>query len=66
MSEGNITGVITRDVHYYTPGFPYRGIFYVPQFGKMYGDLTPEEHASIGHRQLAFQKLLPVIKESIL
>jgi XTP/dITP diphosphohydrolase len=65
IAEGDINGVITRDVHAYTPGFPYRAVFYVPQFGKMYGELTPSEHTAIGHRQKAFQKLLPIIKASI-
>lgn len=61
IAESDINGVITRDVHAYTPGFPYRGIFYIPELGKMYGELTLSEHAAIGHRQKAFQKLLPFI-----
>lgn len=63
-ARGEIVGRITEEAHPYPPGFPYRGIFFVPRFNKLYGELTHEEHAAMGHRQLAFQKLLPIIKRA--
>ncbi|HEY3108739.1 MAG TPA: non-canonical purine NTP pyrophosphatase [Chloroflexota bacterium] len=54
VGEGRVVGTIPlapwpgRD-----PGFPYRSVFFVPELGKFYGQLTPAEHERINHRRAA-------------
>mgnify|MGYP005865985745 FL=1 len=38
-------------------GYPYRSLFYLPQFKKFYLELTDKEHEKINHRKLALLKL---------
>jgi len=45
------------------PGFPYRVIFMIPQFGKPYGALTEEEHEAVNFRRKNLQKLKPEISK---
>lgn len=58
--EGRITEVL--DASKIAPGLPYRPLLEVEEFGKLYSDLTEEEHESINHRRRAVQNLLPEIK----
>jgi len=44
-----------------TPGFPYRSIFIIPQFGKPYSGLTHEEHEQVNFRR----KNLYALKDEI-
>jgi XTP/dITP diphosphohydrolase len=44
------------------PGFPFRAIFWIPQFGKPYQDLTPEEHETVNHRKFALEELRRAIQ----
>jgi len=39
------------------PGYPFRAIFMVPKFGKLYQDLTHDEHEQINHRKVVYEKL---------
>lgn len=54
LSSGAIRGVISetpspqRD-----PGFPYRSVFWLPQLGKFYLELSAEEHERLNHRRAA-------------
>lgn len=54
LSTGAIRGVISsvpsprRD-----PGFPYRAVFWLPEVGKFYLDLTAAEHEQLNHRRAA-------------
>lgn len=43
------------------PGFPFRSLLFLPQFGKLYKDLTEEEHLQINHRLKALERLKPKI-----
>jgi len=43
------------------PGYPFRAIFWMPRFDKLYQDLTPEEHNQINHRKLLYKKLVKTI-----
>ncbi len=44
-------------------GLPYRQIFFIPQFNKLYAELTPEEEASLmNHRRIALQGLVKTIQ----
>lgn len=42
-------------------GYPFRPIFWVPQFNKIYQDLTPEERDQLPHRRTIYRKLRDVI-----
>ena len=42
-------------------GYPFRAIFMVPKFGKLYQDLTHEEHEQINHRRAVYEKLADMI-----
>jgi XTP/dITP diphosphohydrolase len=58
VGEGRIVGTIPlepwpgRD-----PGFPYRSVFYLDDFGKYYGQLTAEEHERVNHRRAALEPI---------
>ena len=38
-------------------GYPFRSIFRIPQFNKLYKDLTHEEHEQINHRKVVYGQL---------
>lgn len=55
---GTIRGVIAeRPTPHLDPGFPFRSLFVVPDYGKYFVDLTPEEHEGINHRRRAVEEL---------
>lgn len=39
------------------PGYPFRAIFWIPKFKKLFQDLTDEEHRSINHRRRAIENV---------
>ena len=43
------------------PGFPYRAILMIPEFGKAYGALTDEEHEQVNFRRKNLASLKPQI-----
>ncbi len=43
------------------PGLPFRGLLFIPQFNKLYKDLTHEEHESVNHRRKMLTRMLPEI-----
>jgi XTP/dITP diphosphohydrolase len=54
LSSGAIRGVIsTAPSPRRDPGFPYRSVFWLPEVGKFYLDLTPAEHERLNHRRAA-------------
>ncbi len=46
-------------------GFGYDPIFFVPEFSKTFGELTPEQKNSISHRQRAVVQIKRVISDLI-
>lgn len=38
-------------------GYPFRSIFWIPQFKKIYQELTHEEHEAVNHRRKAYGRL---------
>lgn len=63
FADGSIDGFITEKQE--TPiiiGFPFRSIMLIPQFNKMYSDLTETEHHSLNQRQIALNKLRVQLK----
>ncbi len=53
--EGKTEGVILEDFRG-QGGFGYDPLFYLPEMGKTYAELRPEEKNKISHRGLALQK----------
>lgn len=47
------------------PGFPYRSILVLKEFGKLYKDLTAEENMQINHRRYNLHALKPEILERL-
>ena len=60
--DGEVAGVPTEKR---AEGFPYRSFFYIPQFKKLYLDLTNVEHEQINHRKIALLKLRPYLLELV-
>lgn len=46
-------------------GFPYRALLMIPQFNKLYGDLTQEEHDQVNFRRKNLEVLKPQILEAL-
>jgi XTP/dITP diphosphohydrolase len=55
--EGKAEGLILENPRG-TNGFGYDPLFYFPQIGKTFAELTPEEKAKYSHRGAAFRKFL--------
>ncbi|MDP3792328.1 MAG: non-canonical purine NTP pyrophosphatase [bacterium] len=58
-TDGFITETQTIDCE---PGYPFRAIFLIPKFNKLYQELTHEEHEQINHRRTLYTKLAAKIK----
>lgn len=58
--DGHITASWKGDIE---PGYPFRSIFWVDRFDKLYRDLTDEEHSASSHRRVALQQLRERILE---
>ena len=57
-ASAKIDGIIaTEAATTWERGFPFRAIFFLPRFGKLYQNLTPEEHEAVNHRKLACEAL---------
>lgn len=39
------------------PGFPFRSMLWIPQFKKLYRDLSEEEHTKVNHRKVIYEKI---------
>ncbi len=61
-AEGYIADRLMCEVK---PGFAYRSILIIPQFGKPYGELTEEEHRAVNFRQKNLRELKPKILKLI-
>ncbi|MCX7996431.1 MAG: non-canonical purine NTP pyrophosphatase [Patescibacteria group bacterium] len=57
-----IDGIIAEKAFpHFIPGFPYRALFYLPQFSRYYDELTAEEHDEVNHRKKAVLQIIPHI-----
>ena len=57
-SEAFLRGFITeKPIAKIVPGFPFRSLFYVPDLGKVLGELSMEEEAKVAHRRIALKNL---------
>ncbi|MCI0533091.1 non-canonical purine NTP pyrophosphatase, partial [bacterium] len=58
LSTAAIEGIIIEErPKKNEPGFPFRGLLFVPEYGKLYGEFTEEEHNTINHRRRALNAL---------
>lgn len=56
--EGSIDGyIVEKQTVPCEKGYPFRSIFWIPKFNKLYQDLTHEEHDQINHRRLVYSEL---------
>lgn len=62
FTHGYITETMPAEIE---PGFPYRSVMVIEQFGKLYKDLTHEEHEAVNHRRRNLQALKPSILEML-
>ena len=63
ISEGVLRGLITeKPSEKIIPGFPFRSLFYVPDLGRVLGELAMEEEAKIAHRRIALKNLFEKMK----
>ena len=56
--EGGIDGyIVEKQTVPCDKGYPFRSIFWVPKFNKLYQDLNHEEHEQINHRKIVYNQL---------
>lgn len=60
VSEGTVEGCISREAHG-TGGFGYDPIFYVPEEGRTFGEMSAEEKHRISHRARAAAAACPAL-----
>lgn len=63
-SEGVVEGYITNEPRG-SEGFGYDSIFYLPDLGKTYGELTGEEKNRVSHRNRAMTNLIQYINTEV-
>lgn len=57
-TSGVINGYIIEDrPEKWEKGYPFRSLLWIPQFKKVYQDLTHGEHNEINHRKFVYSKL---------
>lgn len=62
LAEAAIEGVIAHKASKNKrKGLPFRAVLFIPRFGKMWDDLTPEEDAQVNQRVAAIEKLKGVM-----
>ena len=53
-----VDGYIVEEApSYCEKGYPFRSIFWIPKFNKLYQDLTDKEHQEVNHRRTVYSKL---------
>lgn len=63
LEKESIKGYVTDKIpSRIEKGFPWRAILFLPQFNKLYQDLTEKEHHQINHRAKILAVLKPKIK----
>lgn len=61
-----IKGFITEQQEVpHRKGYPFRSIFWVPQFETVYENLTQEQHEAVNHRREAYAKLRDLILDAV-
>ncbi|KKS37480.1 MAG: hypothetical protein A3G49_04045 [Candidatus Sungbacteria bacterium RIFCSPLOWO2_12_FULL_41_11] len=65
-AEGEKRGFIGTEPVNFQEGYPFRCLFYIPELGKYYSELTLEEEAMLAHRKEAIDKIMPILKEKLM
>ena len=60
--RGESRGILLREYHG-TGGFGYDPLFYFPQFGKTFAEVTPAQKHSVSHRGIAIRAFAKKLKE---
>lgn len=60
--RGEARGILLREYHG-TGGFGYDPLFFFPQFGKTFAEVTPSEKHSVSHRGKAIRAFAKKLKE---
>lgn len=66
LAEGILRGIIVEAPTKIIPGFPFRSVFFLPEIGRVLGELSLEEETKIAHRKKAMEKIIPIIKEKLI
>lgn len=62
--SGSIDGYITKSqTERCRLGYPFRSIFWVPEFNKLFSQLSEEEHDRVNHRKKVYEALALKISE---
>src|SRR3990167_3540189 len=60
--EGGIDGyIVEKQTVLCEKGFPFRTIFWIPKFKKLYQNLSHEEHEEVNHRKVVYERLTKYI-----
>ena len=62
VAEGTVSGYITEKERG-TGGFGYDAVFYLPELGKTFAELGPDEKNRISHRAKALRKIIVEIEK---
>ncbi len=61
--EGKKRGIIlTKPRGKLIPGYPFRSIFYLPEYKKSFNELSFKEEVKIGHRRKPVRKIVKFLK----
>lgn len=61
---GRIEGIVPeKAAKSFQEGYPFRAVFFIPQAGKCYSELTPEEHEKFSHRAPIVKRLIRFLEE---
>lgn len=59
QDQASFGGMVSRKaVKVIIPGYPFRSLLYVPEFGKTYAEFTEDEHQKVNHRKKMAEKLI--------
>jgi len=64
LAEGTVSGYITEKERG-TGGFGYDAVFYLPELGKTFAELGPDEKNRISHRARAIEKIKEELKKML-
>ena len=64
IAKGSVEGAITRSSKG-VDGFGYDRVFYIPESGKTFAEMTKKEKNKVSHRGIAFQNMKNILREYI-
>jgi len=62
--EGILRGYITeKPIAQRFNGYPFRSVFYLPKYKKVFAELPQDREAEISHRKTAIKKAIPLLRK---